>query len=54
MSDKIPCPVCGSKEIDEVIGSNSIDGPGYESLVKFEYCTDCGVHLYPKRKEQKK
>jgi len=45
----IPCPVCKSVEIEEVLHHNGIMGPGGHSHVTHEVCKNCGVHLSPKR-----
>lgn len=50
---KIPCPVCGSKNIEEVMDSNDIAGPGFQNWVEYEYCKNCGVLLYHGRKPLK-
>ena len=47
---KIPCPVCGSIDIEQNRGSNGICGPGYHSWVISEFCNNCGVQLQPKRR----
>lgn len=46
----IPCPVCGSKDIEKVMDSNDIAGPGYQQWVEYECCNNCGVMLSPYRR----
>jgi hypothetical protein len=43
----VPCPVCGSKEIESQYKSNGIDGPGYQQWITHEICQNCGVMLSP-------
>ena len=45
----VPCPVCGSIEIESVQGNNGVRGPGYYSYAIRDVCKNCGVHLSPSR-----
>jgi hypothetical protein len=48
----IPCPVCGSKDIERISKNNGINGPGYCSWIIRECCNNCGVLLMHNRKER--